>query len=261
MTSDSPTTTTLTLAVLRRFHFGELSGQEKAAVEEALERDPEAKARLERMRAEEAAFLERTDLALESAKIVERMRAPATEGLAARLRRLFGGSGLRLAAALVVLVALIPFGRALWSPAPGPNRTKGSVQLEMFVKDGAGVRRGEDGMRLREGDQVQFRYRAVGRRYVFVVSADSRGVLSPLYPDLPTRSIPVRPDGRHTLEGSIILDDAVGPERIFAVFSDEPLTFDTIREALEDEADLTALREIDLRRQDVDQATILIMKE
>lgn len=261
MTSDSPTPN-LSLAVLRRFHFGELSEAEAASIEAALDANPEARARLEKMRAEEAAFLDRTDVGAESARILERMDAPPSPaGLVTGLIGLFTGRGLQLAAALVLLVALVPLGRALLSPARGPNRTKGSVQLEMFVKDEAGVRRGDDGMRLQEGDQVQFRYQAVGHRYVFVVSLDSRGVLSPLYPDLPTRSIPVRPDGRHTLEGSVILDDAVGPERIFAVFSDEPLSFGSIEEALQDARDLTALREIDLRRQDIDQASILIIKE
>jgi hypothetical protein len=253
MTSREP----VSLHTLRRHHFGELSAEERAELEAALERDPAARERLARMRASEEAFLARVDVAAESVAILEKLdRAPS--GWA---RRLLAGRSFSLAVAFVLLVALVPLGRAFLGEQPH-NRTKGSVQLEMFVKDEAGVRKGRDGMVLHQGDQIQFRYRAVGRRYLFVVSVDSRGVVSPLYPDAEAASIPVRPDGLHTLDGSVILDDAVGPERIFAVFSDEPVSYRSIEQALSKrEGDLDRLQRLDLQGEDVDQASILIIKE
>ncbi len=252
---------TVSLHQLRRYRFGELSGEERAAVEARLAEDPEVRARLARIAAEESAFLGGVDLAVESVAILEKLdRAPAPEP--GRLRRLLTTRGFQLVAAFVLLLALIPLARPFVSHGHH-NRTKGSVQLEMFIKDEAGVRKGDDGMRLREGDQIQFRYRAVGRRYLFVVSVDSRGAISPLYPDVTGKSIEVRPDGLHTLEGSVILDDAVGPERIFAVFSDAPVSYRSIERALSgrSEGDLRRLQHLDLEGEDVDQATILIIKE
>jgi hypothetical protein len=247
---------TVSLHMLRRYHFDELSPAERAQVEAALGADTNARERLARMRASEATFLGKIDVAAESVAILEKLDRPAPSFAS----RFFAGRRLQLAAAFVVLIAMVPIGRAfLTEPA---NRTKGSVQLEMFVKDEAGVRKGENGMVLHQGDQIQFRYRAVGRRYLFVVSVDSRGVVSPLYPDSEASSIAVRPDGLHTLDGSVILDDAVGPERIFAVFSDEPVSYRSIAEALtKRESDLARLQHLDLQGEDVDQASILIIKE
>jgi hypothetical protein len=249
----------VSLQMLRRYHFNELSGEERARVEAELEKQPDARARLERMRAAETSFLQQVDLASESVAILEKLDRPQESWF----RRLLVGRPLQLAVAIVLLVALIPLGRALLVDEPTHNRTKGSAQLEMFVKDEAGVRKGNDGMILRSGDQIQFRYRAVGRRYLFVVSVDSRGVISPLYPDTRSASIEVRPDGLHTLEGSVILDDAVGPERIFAVFSDEPVSYGKIEEAVakKRERDPRRLQRLDLQEEDVDQATILFIKE
>jgi hypothetical protein len=247
---------TVSLHVLRRYHFGELSAEERSRVERALEEDPASRSRLERMRAEEAAFLDEVDLARESVAILEQLDRPERPRLA-----WWASRPLQLAAAFVLLVALVPLGRAFLSDPPR-NREKGSATLEMFVKDAAGVREGTEGMRLREGDQVQFRYRALGRRYLFVVSVDGRGVISPLYPDSETTSIEVRPDGLHTLEGSVILDDAVGPERFLAVFSDRPLSYQAIEEAVaKREGDLGRLRPRDFRAEDVELESILIIKE
>ena len=133
--------------------------------------------------------------------------------------------------------------------------------LEMFVKDADGIRRGRDGMRLAPGDWIQFRYRGAGHRYVLIVSVDDDRVLSPLYPDHPGPSVPIEPDGRHILRGSVILDDALGPERFYAFFSRRPLTHAQVRHALNRIDDPTLQIEADRVRADVDQVSILIRKE
>jgi hypothetical protein len=236
---------------LRRYHFGELSEAERAAIEA----DPEAQARLEKMRSAESAFLEKVDIAAESVAILEKLDRPER-------RPWFALRPLQFAAAFVLLLALVPLGRSFLFETPH-NRTKGSAQLQMFVKDGSGVRPGSDGMTLRSGDQIQFRYRAVGHRYLFVFSIDARGTVSPLYPDDQGKSIEIRPDGLQTLHGSVILDDAKGPERVFAVFSDEPLSYRDLEGAVSKmrERDPTRLQVLPLQEEDVDQATILFIKE
>jgi hypothetical protein len=274
------------LTLLRRYHFGELDGAAKADVEARLERDPVARTRLERMRAGEAAYLAEVDVAAESVAVVERLARARPRTLDAILA-FMRGRALQTAAALVLLVALVPLARIALEEERGPNsqaeraasrrraksggpalpdrapmnRTKGSAELQMFVRDPAGVKQGFDGMTLSAGDQIQFRYRAMGHRYLFVVSMDAKGTIAPLYPDAPSASIPIRPDGLQTLDGSVILDDGTGPERIFAVFSDEPMTYTALEQALRGERDPTTLKTLHLEREDVDQATILIRKE
>lgn len=137
---------------------------------------------------------------------------------------------------------------------PGPT-------LEMFVKDATGIRPGTDGMRLHDGDWVQFRYHGAGRRFVFVVSVDDDGVIAPLYPDHPGASVAIYPEGRHVLEGSVILDDAVGPERIFAFFSFRPLRFDELAGGLRRIDDPAHQVRAEVPSADVDQVSILIYKE
>ena len=178
------------------------------------------------------------------------------------------------AAAAVALAVMLPS-----SPPASGTRTKGSwgpgqsghpcaveacPVLEMFVKDADGVRPGTDGMTLHAGDWVQFRYRAGGHRYLFIVSVDDDGVIAPLYPDdrsTDSTSIPIDARGRHVLEGSVILDDAIGPERLYAFFSQEPLGYTDVEKLLEAVRDPERQATLSRLPPQVDQTSILIYKE
>lgn len=253
---------------LRRFLSAELSPVESARMEAHIRSCEECRTRTRRIEREEDEFRRSTDVAKESAEILlrlERRGAPPLAALWDRLIASVRSEALRPAlVGAIVLLLVVPIAV---SNRDARIREKGSssVTLEMFVNDSGRPRRAADGEVLREGDQIQFRYRASGRRYLFVVSVTSKGELSPLYPDRPAESVPVTPDGTHVLEGSIILDESRGPERIFAFFSDAPLPFDEVRNALEhrlgSERDITALHRIDLAREDVEEATLLIFKE
>jgi hypothetical protein len=78
-------------------------------------------------------------------------------------------------------------------------------------------------------------------------------------------SLAISPTGTHVLEGSVILDDARGDERIFALFSEKPLSYAEVQSAVKvelgKERDVTRLRMLDVGRDDVDEATVLIHKE
>ncbi|MBK8011134.1 MAG: DUF4384 domain-containing protein [Deltaproteobacteria bacterium] len=181
-------------------------------------------------------------------------------------------------AAFVVIALLVPVGVAYFRahsestasdyppPLVLPNRMKGGPSLEMYVDRPQGPEAAPDGVRLREGDRVQFRYKAAGHGYLFVVSIDARGVISPLYPDHPGTSLAIDATRRKILEGSVILDGAIGPERFLAFFSDQPLSFAVLearlesilrqgRKAIDAEAPLFSPDE------NVDVASILIIKE
>jgi len=88
-------------------------------------------------------------------------------------------------------------------------------------------------------------------------------VTTPLYPEVPGESLKVAPDGEHVLEGSVILDDAKGPERIFAFFSDQPLTYQEVvgqlKEVVPPGSDLTELDGVEVKGADLE--SVLIIKE
>lgn len=263
MTSPEPIPDPLRLTVLRSLAYGELTDAEAQAVQAAVDADPRARARLAALRAEAAAFT--GDAATASVRILERLEeveAPPPVALAGwrRLVPLFA-----VAAGALVVAPLVN------DETSGPEttlttRTKGGgAGLVMFVKDAEGVRRAQDGARLTAGDAIQFRYDAGGHPHLFVVSVDARGVVSPLYPDRAGASLAVQPEGTHVLEGSVILDDAVGPERIFAIFSDRPRRFEELeaaaRRALDDGAALDGLSRLPVQGDDVEQVSVLLHKE
>ena len=257
----------VSLSDLRRLHYGELSGPAQEHVRTAVDRDPQLAARLANLRQEEAAFRARTDVGAASAEILARLEAGERDvlGRAGRPRGRFWRP---------VFAALAPTALAVGavlSLAPSSHegvqtRTKGGgPSLEMYVKDAAGVHVGRDGVRLREGDRIQFKYHAFGKRHLMVVSVDGRGIVSPLYPDRPGPSIDVEPTGVHILKGSVILDDARGPEHIVALFSDAPLAYAEVKRAADDAlaraTDAVALPPLRLGRNDVREERVLIVKE
>lgn len=242
-----------------RYDHGELSAQERARLEAHLPGCAHCQGVRQGQAAARAA-LTPAEVAAQSVAIVERLERPALRRAAWWRPQLWAG----LVAAAIAAVVIAP--RALEQLGGGPQiRTKGASgpSLEMWVNTPEGAQPGSDGMHLGEGDQIQFRYRASGRQYVLVVSVDGKGVTTPLYPEVPGESLKVAPDGEHVLEGSVILDDAKGPERIFAFFSDQPLSYaevvDRLKEALPPGSDLVELDGVEVKGADLE--SVLIIKE
>lgn len=241
---------------LVQYTLGELA--DPTAFETRLENDPEAKQRLEAVEAGHAEAAKHLNVATDTARILARLEAEETKP--SWVRKWWPAAALVTALAAVPLVVLQGPGET------STTRTKGlAPALELYVDDPSGPRRAEDGVHLGEGDAIQFKYRADGHAYLFVLSVDEAGRISPLYPDVPTESIAVEPDGTNVLEGSIILDDVVGAERIFAVFSKAPLAFGDLEAAIEtnrrDGTDVTALPQLGIGRDDVFETSVLIIKE
>src|SRR4029079_19456834 len=64
-----------------------------------------------------------------------------------------------------------------------------------------------------------------GRRYALVVSIDGASRLNVYHPYGGAASAPIDAAARRVvLDGSIVLDDTPGPERIWVVISDRPVT-------------------------------------
>jgi len=70
-----------------------------------------------------------------------------------------------------------------------------------------------------------------GAPYLLIASIDSAGTASIYYPYHGEQSGPVA-DARVELPGSIVLDATPGPERLFAIFTDEPIPVEIVMERL-----------------------------
>ena len=135
-------------------------------------------------------------------------------------------------AALLLVVGLRPRG------AGEPDlMTKGGPSLRLVTRRDGRIFPVQDGSHLRAGDELRFVIAAAPQPYLLLASIDGDGHASIYFPfeGESSAGIDARA-GRVELPGSIVLDGARGPERIFALLSDAPLASARVREALRDVA-------------------------
>jgi len=133
------------------------------------------------------------------------------------------------------------FGRHGQGPAAGDQEEpaisiKGGPALHVFVRRGDRVFVPRPREALAPGDAVRFVVEPAGHRYLLVVSIDGAGKVSVYHPFDGAASAPLAGTARVELPGSIVLDRAPGPERIFALFSDAPVAVAAVRQQLERQA-------------------------
>ncbi len=149
-----------------------------------------------------------------------------------RLPQWLMGLGGVAAAALVLFVA----GPALieGGESSGGVRMKGGAFEVFYLRPGAQTpaEAGQD-ERLRAGDALRFSYAAPKRGHLLVLDLDGTGKASVFVPYGGKRSQPVEKGDAQPLPGSVILDDAPGPEWLVAVFSERPLDAAPLLAALE----------------------------
>lgn len=118
-----------------------------------------------------------------------------------------------------------------------PDRTpilaiKGDATWQVFAHREGQTFAVHDGTELAAGDRLRFVMALAGARYLLVVSVDGSGAVTTYYPYEGAQSAPVEGD-RFELAGSIVLDAAPGPERIYALLSDQPLVAEAVTSQLE----------------------------
>lgn len=110
---------------------------------------------------------------------------------------------------------------------------KGAPQLEVFgLRDGR-VFPVSNGERMFPGDRIRFVVTSAELRYLLIASIDAVGKVSVYHPYDGAESALVPDSGRVELPGSIVLDDTLGPERIYGLFSSAPVPADRVVGALE----------------------------
>ena len=121
-------------------------------------------------------------------------------------------------AGVAVLLVLIRRGEP---PAP-EIAVKGDATWQVFAHRGDLTFAVHDGAELAAGDRIRFVVAPGAARYLLIASIDGAGHATIYYPYGAAKSEPIA-GARVELPGSIVLDAAPGPERVFALLSDEPL--------------------------------------
>ncbi|HZS35696.1 MAG TPA: zf-HC2 domain-containing protein [Polyangia bacterium] len=184
-------------------HFDALSSTERARIEAHL-------AECERCRRDaEAARASREHCARQ---IVPRGFAPLTR----RRGWLPWLAGAPVLAAAIVLLML--------KLRPPDIAMKGAPTFSTYVRHDGQVSVLRDGGTVRAGDEIRFVAVSETLSYLLVCSVDGAGKASIYFPFAGTESGTIDLRNRVELPGSVILDDAPGPERVFALFSSKPIT-------------------------------------
>jgi hypothetical protein len=137
-----------------------------------------------------------------------------------------------MAATAVAMLVAIVGGR--WRRPVEPNiLAKGGFALQVVARRADRVFAVREGARLRARDTLRFVITSATHPYLMVASIDGAGQPDIYYPYAGDRS--ARLDdvtSRIELPGAVELDDAHGPERLFALASDAPLAAADVRAAL-----------------------------
>ncbi|MBW2735913.1 MAG: DUF4384 domain-containing protein [Deltaproteobacteria bacterium] len=131
-------------------------------------------------------------------------------------------------AATVAAISLVALMGERAAPTHANDITfKGALAVEIVAKRGDTQREVKDDTRLRAGDALRLMITTATPGYLTVFSIDGRRAISRWYPERANQPpLSLERSGRHTLAGSIVLDDALGPEQVFVVFS--PTSFDPL---------------------------------
>ena len=216
--------------VLDEWKAGELEAGRAAEVARHLAMCPRCARRNAEIDAATASFLEAAPVFAAPLASVPEAGAAVPEPLSparrsSRLARIAGAGAASLAFAAAVAL--------MFRNAPDvATRTKGAAaHVRFFVKHGDAVYQGGSDDRLHARDQVRFVATTDRPRYVAILSLDGEGRASVYYP---SNGAPALLAEGHdvALEGGIELDDALGEERIYALFCEGPIDVERARASL-----------------------------
>ena len=231
----SAPSTHLSALTLDALALDALGAEEAARAREHVASCERCRGELEAGRAARAHFQENV-FARSLPRVQERARKPAWRG--PWLSRI-------AIPALAAAVALMLIVRARDVPgerpssleiegAPSSLGIKGAAGLQVFASRADRVFPVHDGSRLAPGDRIRFVVRPAGLHYLLIASVDGSGNTTVYHPYGGTRSGALGDGPRVEIPGSIVLDAAPGPERIYALFSRAPIEAEQVAEALRD---------------------------
>ena len=206
-------------ALLERYLADALPAEAKARLETTLAASPRDQARLAELRADSAAFL----LQHPPGALVARFQED--------VRRARWWQRPRLLAPLLAATAVAAFVLVLLPPTDDPYTTKGSVILTLHRKTADGsVPVSPDGV-VAPHDSIRFEVKAPKRGFVAILSRDPRGTPTVYYPFGGWDAAPYDVT-QPLLPGAIELDDTLGREDIYVLFSTRPFQLEGAMRAL-----------------------------
>jgi hypothetical protein len=132
--------------------------------------------------------------------------------------------------------AVLLFVKPTLNPLGHGNRLgstiKGRLIVETYCKRGESVFPAVDGGDFVAGDRLRFAYTQDRPGFLLVFGVDDQGRIFPYYQEQRLTGVAVAAGARVFLPGSVELDSHSGWERIFAVWSEEPLADDSVRSAV-----------------------------
>jgi len=212
---------------LERYVLGVMPGEERERLERHLEGCPHCRLLIDEKQGSEEQFAG-TVLPGTLPAVLRESEPPVRWWSAWRSWGLGGGLAAAAAAAVLLLVFMPPSLDQGASKAPAAvetlrNRAKGGAAMRIYALRGSEQFRVTRDMVLKPGDALKFVPDITGYGFVWIFSVEESGKVSPLVPYDSYLSAPLPGPPGEALPGSIILDDAVGAEEIWAVFSRRPL--------------------------------------
>jgi hypothetical protein len=165
-------------------------------------------------------------------------RLPASTGWF--IRTIFLPAAAAVATAIFLFAIRKPEEELRAPPGVLEVQARGAHSLDVYAQRDGRVFRVANGDAMYPGDAIRFVVHPDGKRWILVVSVDGTGATTVYHPFGGSASTPLPPGKRIEIDGSIILDDALGPERIFAVFSDRPVEAADITRTLSDLVKMSA---------------------
>jgi hypothetical protein len=224
---------------IERYLLGELSKDRLETFEQMLSADPDLKAQVDAMKAENESILDAYPPHLTAVQITERAAAEKTTRAKARNRVLvpvFSAAAAAGTAVFVMTVFLSGPEQHLTPDSPSESEYIGikglSREPSLFVyRHGVnGEERLKAGQAATAGDTIQLKYAAKGQKFGMIFSVDGRGTVTLHFPNDYEDSTKLDPKGTHPLNFSYELDDAPKFERFFFVTGDKPVKVSDVLE-------------------------------
>ena len=147
-----------------------------------------------------------------------------------------------------------------------PIRPIRDPRLHVRVRRDSTLEEVADGQTLRADDVLQFAYDASQWRYLYVLSIERSGAINSYFPATDGASIPIAGGPNVPLPDAVQLDDYVGPERFFGLFSKTPIATSEVVRAVRNALAMLAeegkgVRELSRLPLDCHQMSVLVEKK
>lgn len=217
---------------LERFRLGELSEEEMAVIQKALDNDPNLRARIE--------TLDGLDREIRASYPTEWMAQQIARQLENRdasnvSRGWFGPSLVLAAAALLGIVIVIGLPGSDIAPPVWDREGMDGIRLKgvgpgllLYRKKASEVEQLADSNIVQAGDLIQIFYRAAGKPFGAIVSVDGRGTVTQHLPASGTKAVLLTQGNPVALDYSYELDDAPKWERFYFLTASESFDLNTV---------------------------------